>query len=219
MHIHLPKPLHGWREFLGEVGVIVIGVLVALGAEQVVENLHHRSQVHEATDKLHIQNLENQRVLDYDQIRLRRVLAVSDSDIAALRGCRDPGVISPLTAVPQVSVFAPSFDAWEEVRDGALLPLMPRALVDNYSKIDGMSSAFQTRLFDLQRSVDKATAAVDSIRGGGTDRELCDAALLALNELRQIALNQAMFGNLIRQSNEFALSGQRIDVNSKLNIS
>ena len=34
MHFHLPKPLHGWREFLGEVGIIVIGVLIALGAEQ-----------------------------------------------------------------------------------------------------------------------------------------------------------------------------------------
>jgi len=32
MHFHLPKPLHGWREFAGEVGIIVIGVLIALGA-------------------------------------------------------------------------------------------------------------------------------------------------------------------------------------------
>jgi hypothetical protein len=40
MHFHLPKPLHGWREFVGEVGIIVIGVLIALGAEQVVETLH-----------------------------------------------------------------------------------------------------------------------------------------------------------------------------------
>ena len=39
MHIHLPKPLHGWREFLGEVGIIVIGVLIALGAEQVIEDI------------------------------------------------------------------------------------------------------------------------------------------------------------------------------------
>jgi len=23
MHFHLPKPLHGWREFAGEVGIIV----------------------------------------------------------------------------------------------------------------------------------------------------------------------------------------------------
>lgn len=42
MHIHLPKPLHGWPEFLGEVGIIVIGVLIALGAEQVVEAVHDR---------------------------------------------------------------------------------------------------------------------------------------------------------------------------------
>jgi len=40
MHFHLPKPLHGWREFLGEVGIIVIGVLIALAAEQAIELLH-----------------------------------------------------------------------------------------------------------------------------------------------------------------------------------
>ena len=33
MHFHLPKPLHGWREFVGEVAIIVLGVLIALGAE------------------------------------------------------------------------------------------------------------------------------------------------------------------------------------------
>lgn len=27
MHVHLSKPLHGWREFIGEVGMTVIGVL------------------------------------------------------------------------------------------------------------------------------------------------------------------------------------------------
>ena len=45
MHFHVPKPLHGWREFAGEVGVIVLGVLIALGAEQVVETLHWRQEV------------------------------------------------------------------------------------------------------------------------------------------------------------------------------
>src|SRR5207302_6541644 len=45
MHFHLPKPLHGWRALVGEVGIIVIGVLIALGAEQIVEALHWRSEV------------------------------------------------------------------------------------------------------------------------------------------------------------------------------
>jgi len=37
MHFHLPKTLHGWREFIGEVAIIVLGVLIALSAEQVVD--------------------------------------------------------------------------------------------------------------------------------------------------------------------------------------
>jgi hypothetical protein len=45
MHVHLPKPLHGWREFAGEVGIIVLGVLIALTAEQVIEALHWRNEV------------------------------------------------------------------------------------------------------------------------------------------------------------------------------
>jgi hypothetical protein len=53
MHIHLPKPLHGWREFLGEVGVIVIGVLIALGAEQIIEQIHWHHQVRDARESLH----------------------------------------------------------------------------------------------------------------------------------------------------------------------
>jgi hypothetical protein len=40
MHFHLPKPLHGWREFAGEVGIIVVGVLIALGAEQLLQSWH-----------------------------------------------------------------------------------------------------------------------------------------------------------------------------------
>ena len=43
----MPKPLHGWREFAGEVGIIVLGVLIALGAEQAIETIHWHGQVSE----------------------------------------------------------------------------------------------------------------------------------------------------------------------------
>jgi len=52
MHFRLPKPLHGWREFIGEVGIIVLGVLIALGAEQVIENLHWRNEVKQTRQAL-----------------------------------------------------------------------------------------------------------------------------------------------------------------------
>jgi hypothetical protein len=48
MHVHLPKPLHGWRAFVGEVGIIVLGVSIALAAEQIVETMSWRNRVSEA---------------------------------------------------------------------------------------------------------------------------------------------------------------------------
>lgn len=52
MHLHLPKPLHGWREFFGEIVIIVVGVLIALGAEQLLEDFHSHRQVAEMERRL-----------------------------------------------------------------------------------------------------------------------------------------------------------------------
>lgn len=52
MHIHKPKPFHGVREFASEIGVIVVGVLIALALEQAVEWLHWRSLVAEGRGDL-----------------------------------------------------------------------------------------------------------------------------------------------------------------------
>jgi len=50
MHFHLPKPMHGWRAFAGEVGIIVLGVLIALSAEQLVEGIHQRNEAAQANE-------------------------------------------------------------------------------------------------------------------------------------------------------------------------
>lgn len=55
MHVHLPKPLRVWREFAGEVGIIVIGVLIALGAEQVVDLCQWREKVDRAEGAMRIE--------------------------------------------------------------------------------------------------------------------------------------------------------------------
>lgn len=52
MKVHLPKPMHGWREFLGEVGVIVIGVMIALFVDQVAERISWRKHIAEAKEDL-----------------------------------------------------------------------------------------------------------------------------------------------------------------------
>ena len=52
MHIHKPKPLHGVREFLSEISVIVVGVLIALALEQGVEAISWSHKVAQAEVRL-----------------------------------------------------------------------------------------------------------------------------------------------------------------------
>jgi hypothetical protein len=48
MDLHKPKPIHNWRDFVKEVGIIVLGVSIALAAEQGVEWVHWHNRVAEA---------------------------------------------------------------------------------------------------------------------------------------------------------------------------
>jgi hypothetical protein len=52
MEIHKPKPVHSWREFLSEVGVVVLGICIALGGEQILDWLHWRAQVEAAKEAI-----------------------------------------------------------------------------------------------------------------------------------------------------------------------
>ena len=52
MDIHEPKPWHGWRGLLKEYAIIVIGVLTALGAGQVVEQFHENRVSAEARESV-----------------------------------------------------------------------------------------------------------------------------------------------------------------------
>jgi hypothetical protein len=48
MHMHKPKVVHDWREFVTEIGVIVCGIVIALGLEQAVDWTRWRHEVQEA---------------------------------------------------------------------------------------------------------------------------------------------------------------------------
>jgi hypothetical protein len=48
MDIHKPKPVHSWRDFIKEIGIIVIGVTIALTGEQLVETLNWKHKVADA---------------------------------------------------------------------------------------------------------------------------------------------------------------------------
>jgi type II secretory pathway pseudopilin PulG len=67
MHLHLPKPLHGWREFAGEVGIIVLGVLIAIGVEQIAATVHDRLSERQARQAIYAEIKQN---LSYMKARM-----------------------------------------------------------------------------------------------------------------------------------------------------
>lgn len=73
MHFHLPKPLHGWREFVGEVGIIVLGVLIALATDQAVQSLRLRQDTNAAREQLR-RELVGAYQLSEERIKVRPCL-------------------------------------------------------------------------------------------------------------------------------------------------
>ena len=48
MDISKPKSVHSFREFLSEIGIVVLGIVIALGGEQLVEHLRDSHKATEA---------------------------------------------------------------------------------------------------------------------------------------------------------------------------
>jgi hypothetical protein len=147
MHFHLPKPLHGWREFAGEVGIIVLGVLIALGAEQIIEAIHWRRETQAARTALRVQAADNlsaaaQRLQQQACIdrRLSEVGAML-SDHAAGRSFQLHGSIGR-----PVSYYG-STDAWSlEVGSQALshMPLVEKlAFSSAFANYENMNSVLR----------------------------------------------------------------------------
>ena len=124
MHLHLPKPLHGWRAFFGEVGIIVLGVLIALGAEQVLENIHWRHQL-----ELERGALNSEVVSNLDAVQGRMVLEPCvRRKLAELAQVLNAGPGNALRLVGPVGMPLPisgSKGAWNIAVSSAALSHMP----------------------------------------------------------------------------------------------
>jgi hypothetical protein len=94
MEVHKPKPVHHWGEFLKEVGIIVLGVLIALGAEQTVEWFHWRHEASQAESHLRqdsaeilfdmVERIEIQKCQDGRLVLIRDKLLASGTDWSAM---------------------------------------------------------------------------------------------------------------------------------------
>jgi hypothetical protein len=108
MKIQLPKPLRGWREFFGEVGIIVLGVLIALGAQQLVENVHSGIERRRAEAAMRLELAENNGPQAY-----ARVLIANCLDRQLVRIHHQAGKVPAEQIRTWAANYAPPFRTWD----------------------------------------------------------------------------------------------------------
>jgi hypothetical protein len=108
MHFHLPKPLHGWREFAGEVGIIVLGVLIALGAEQLVDDWAWHKKVKHAEDAMRLELAEDDGPQAYGRVLIGPCL---DAELARIHD--GAGHAQPQQLRHLAMAYMPPFRSWD----------------------------------------------------------------------------------------------------------
>src|SRR5881227_3429454 len=81
MRFRFPRPLHGWRALAGEIGVIVVGVLIALTAEQLVQQWHDRSDLREAQQQMLLEMRDDNLPQAFARVAMAPCL---DAELAAI---------------------------------------------------------------------------------------------------------------------------------------
>jgi hypothetical protein len=139
LDIHKPKPVHSWREFLSEIGVIIVGVLIALSAEQAVEWLHWQREVAETREALHV---ELARDLGNYEFRVAHQ-DCADRRLGALEQWLErSGTGSPAPAMVRLigrpSGFGVGADVWDVAKAGQVASHIPLQERLHYAYIYGM---------------------------------------------------------------------------------
>jgi hypothetical protein len=156
--IHKPKPWRGWPEFVKEIGTIVIGVLIALGAEQAVEWLHHREEAAQARAAVRAEVAKN---LSEIQTRLATQKCVEQrlDEIGALLSRTQEGVLSPQPLwVGQPAIVYMASQRWQAAAGSGRVSLFD---VDE----QGRYATIYNRTAELALQEEREQAAWAQLRG------------------------------------------------------
>ena len=145
MEVHKPKPWRGWREFAKEIGTILIGVSLALGAEQGVEWLHHQHEAAETRQALRTELADNAGRAFF-LLQEYQCLQKRTDQLARWAA----GGAKPTLNVP--AYFGDyTFSAWEVAKAGAIvhLPLAERMSYQQFYDFLGMAEGNIVRAKDI----------------------------------------------------------------------
>lgn len=196
MKLSMLRPLEGWRAFAGEVGVVVLGVLLALGAQEVVESIDERREAAATRDSLANEVEESLAVLE-----LRRAAQPCiDRRLKELRAIVNEwgrtGSFETPRWVSQATWFAFDTARFEAAQSAGRLALLPSEEQYRFGLVVGSLRTFR----DLQRRETDAWSTLRMLQSGpevlsASDRTAVRVALQdasTLNHFAQVSVGQTL---------------------------
>lgn len=140
MEVHRPKhPFHGFRDFLKEVGIIVLGVLIALAAEQAVEKVHERTIASEARETIRAEARLDLGFMRDDRVADQKCLDRRLQEIGALLARARDGVLDPPPSWIGHPATAPMFmERWRSALASGRTSLLSPTEQERYGQLYGL---------------------------------------------------------------------------------
>jgi hypothetical protein len=110
VEIHKPKPVHNWRELASEVGVVVVGIIIALSAEQLLERLEWSHKIDRAEEQMRLEMSRD----DGPEVLQRLALAdCIDHGLAEIRASveRPDGRVETSAAIGRFDIPRHTYDS------------------------------------------------------------------------------------------------------------
>jgi hypothetical protein len=184
MDIHKPKPWFGWREFLKEIGTIVVGVLIALGAEQAVEAVHWRHKVAEAERAMRFQLSADDGAQAFARAAVTRCLDDQlGAIIAAVEAGRDRSEVARLTEAYRPPHRSWDRQAWEAAVASDVASHMGAARLNLWGGAFGLTYTLNAETAKETDAIDLLTSGSDA--KGALSADQADRVLGAAKSLRR----------------------------------
>jgi hypothetical protein len=218
LDVHAPhEPIHTWKGFVIHIATITIGLLIAIGLEQLVEYFHHRHQAAALAGKLKAESYENIATVRGDIKNCDQALAAIKAIVDSLVQNQSASPAAPWMppALPEDRFLRPSDAEWLIARDSALLQILPSTLVANYWKIAVTREGAHAVYIDARRTRLKLNALLDVYAGQSALNSTDALALrLALSEYAQYLNKVKSLLHFVADLNQITLDNKVI-VNGK----
>ena len=124
MHIHKPTAPKSLAELLLEIGVIVIGIVIAVGLDQAVEFFHHSHQREQLESALRRDGEANRGYISDDIANAETIMrwALGEAGAVERAGPAGPLTLRPL---PPATIGSPDAGVWPSARASGVSNLLP----------------------------------------------------------------------------------------------